>query len=550
MSNATDAKVPTFSELKELKEASLGRKRVVFPNKKAEHNEVRKCLEDAFPKLQSQAGAFEFLRAERGGKYCPLSVLPMSPKGYTIEHIKETVSAGSVIYIRPMQDNLSKSKVPSAVDKSLVTQCKECRKNIPINLIRSHLSSCVPRPAKDNNMPVSEFLELNPPKMDQSTVIPRKSVQHNFKYTTCNAQSTSTQHPICHTAAATCSSAEADDEKEWSRKLSLMFPDLEDEKINDALVGADSLDEAANALIDSVDDAAVEVVTDSPKRDLKPSMKQIFSVSKNIPPRNLDSFLIRFSKENVSDEYEEMTVNREGIWKDALKYYKRKVHDVTSLKKRLEVSFEGEDGLDGGAMKMEFFQLVFDEVSKRLFEGDSLNAVPVKDSSKLFLFRLTGMLIVHMILQDGPFYTIPALAPSVAEAILGGGLEETVPFLSKHHIPLNSSTEALHDLIERLDVAKTEEELQMLMDKDESKEVFWQLVNSCHWPITEAINLRNKTLLMQELIYNELVASRKQEIGELQAGLETLGFLAYAKENPAFAKEISCLPQFQNGIVG
>ena len=91
------------------------------------------------------------------------------------------------------------------------------------------------------------------------------------------------------------------------------------------------------------------------------------------------------------------------------------------------------------------------------------------------------------------------------------------------------------DLIERLDVAKMEEELQILMDKDESKEVFWQLVNSCHWPIREAINLRNKALLMQELIHNELVASCKQEIGELQAGLETLGFLAYAKENPAFA---------------
>ena len=96
---------------------------------------------------------------------------------------------------------------------------------------------------------------------------------------------------------------------------------------------------------------------------------------------------------------------------------------------------------------MELFHLVFDEISKRLFEGDSLNTVPVKDSSKLVLFPLTGMLIVHMILQDGPLYTIPALAPFVAEAILGGGLEETVPFLCKHHIPLNSLTEALHDLI-------------------------------------------------------------------------------------------------------
>ena len=80
----------------------------------------------------------------------------------------------------------------------------------------------------------------------------------------------------------------------------------------------------------------------------------------------------------------------------------------------------------------------------------------------------------------------------------------------------------------------------MLLFEDNNKDVYWQLVHSCHWSITTAITVSNKDLLVQELIYNELIASRRQEIGELQAGLETLGFLNYSKQHPLLAKEILC----------
>ena len=52
--------------------------------------------------------------------------------------------------------------------------------------------------------------------------------------------------------------------------------------------------------------------------------------------------------------------------------------------------------------------------------------------------------------------------------------------------------------------------------------------------------MENKSLLIQELIYNELVSSQRAEIAEFEAGLEMLGFLKYAKLHPQCVKEIVC----------
>ena len=202
--------------------------------------------------------------------------------------------------------------------------------------------------------------------------------------------------------------------------------------------------------------------------------------------------------------------------------------------------FKGEDGLDGGAVRSEYFHLVLEEVSKRLFEGDPMNLVPIKDSTKLVLFRLAGMLVVHVIVQDGPLYSIPTLAPCVVETVLGAQFETVSMHLSKHHIPLNASTEALHDLIECIDNANSNDSIQELLFADDKKDVYWQLINSSHWPTAQPIKMENKNLLIQELVYNELVSSRRSEIAEFEAGLETLGFLKYAKLHSEYMKEILC----------
>ena len=65
-----------------------------------------------------------------------------------------------------------------------------------------------------------------------------------------------------------------------------------------------------------------------------------------------------------------MSVSRDALWLDMLRYYKRKVHDTDALAKTFEVSFKDEEGLDGGALKIEFSNLAWDEVKLRLFSGN------------------------------------------------------------------------------------------------------------------------------------------------------------------------------------
>eukprot|EP00795_Rhopilema_esculentum_P010278 gene10278-18975_t len=75
---ANRGKTPCTARLLKLKEAGIGKRSVRFDGKNASHGKARKVPETVFPNLKSQAGAFEMLRAERGGTNCDLSPIPMS----------------------------------------------------------------------------------------------------------------------------------------------------------------------------------------------------------------------------------------------------------------------------------------------------------------------------------------------------------------------------------------------------------------------------------------------------------------------------------------
>ena len=106
-------------------------------------------------------------------------------------------------------------------------------------------------------------------------------------------------------------------------------------------------------------------------------------------------------------------MDREELWVDTLKFYKRRLDNNICLGKQLGISFKGEEGLDGGAIMVEFFNLAIEDGIKCLFEGDSLNLVPVKDAIKLLLFRIVGTMFVHVVLQGVPVDMFPFLAPSI-----------------------------------------------------------------------------------------------------------------------------------------
>ena len=91
-----------------LMQAGLGKMKLVFPNKKANHMEVQSFLEEKFPRL-SDGGGIEVLRAVGGGGgQGPLHFVPPGREGYTLAHVRERFSQ-TTVYIRPLQTDLDES---------------------------------------------------------------------------------------------------------------------------------------------------------------------------------------------------------------------------------------------------------------------------------------------------------------------------------------------------------------------------------------------------------------------------------------------------------
>lgn len=99
---------PNRERMDVLMKAGLGKMKLVFPNKKANHEDVQSFLKEKFPRLRD-GGGIEVLRAVGGGGGCrPLHLLPPEREGYPLAYIKERFSQAA-IYIRPLQTDLDES---------------------------------------------------------------------------------------------------------------------------------------------------------------------------------------------------------------------------------------------------------------------------------------------------------------------------------------------------------------------------------------------------------------------------------------------------------
>eukprot|EP00794_Sanderia_malayensis_P020887 gene20887-22938_t len=143
LANPKDTRTPSLSTLVTLKEAGLGRKKVTFDDKRCGHGKVRQVLETVFPKLKSQCGSSEMLRVDKGGVNCNLKLIEMSPQGYNLQHLKQSVGATTIIYIRPMQSSLSMSNCISQTDDSIQSKCRYCLREIPLWDMKNHLENCM-----------------------------------------------------------------------------------------------------------------------------------------------------------------------------------------------------------------------------------------------------------------------------------------------------------------------------------------------------------------------------------------------------------------------
>ncbi len=86
-------------------------------------------------------------------------------------------------------------------------------------------------------------------------------------------------------------------------------------------------------------------------------------------------------------------------------------------------------------------------------------------------------------------------------------------------------TAMLHEMLEKFCNGET---VSMVLKESPSSEVYWAIINSSHWSSTKAVTDADLPLLIQCLLENEILLSRKYEVDQLSEGL---GFLGIAGEN-------------------
>lgn len=148
---------------------------------------------------------------------------------------------------------------------------------------------------------------------------------------------------------------------------------------------------------------------------------------------SIESLVADFSSNKDNDKSYTLCTDREELWRGALGFYKKALSDKTLLLKDLIIVFKGEEGLDAGAMKVEYFELLLTEIHQRLFEGSQSSKVPVRDSTKGFLLKLAGVIIGHSILQGGPAF--PLLSPAIYHQLVTDDPLTVLAHLSMEGIP-------------------------------------------------------------------------------------------------------------------
>lgn len=116
--------------------------------------------------------------------------------------------------------------------------------------------------------------------------------------------------------------------------------------------------------------------------------------------------------------------------------------------KNLCIEFEGEEGIDAGALKAEFLGTVMKSLNEELFEGDCFRRLPKCDWGNLQTMEVAGMIVAHSIPQGGP--GLSCLSPVAYSYILTGRCDslEEVPFLKD--IPVTAGTIDLINFIQKV----------------------------------------------------------------------------------------------------
>ncbi len=231
-----------------------------------------------------------------GGTCRRLSVIPLGPKGYAVPYLKCTFGAATV-YIRPVQSNLDCSDVKGDDAVPVIVNCLHYCADVPLNDLRDHQTS--DRCIKDFDV--------------DSTVEPHQVQMQNSDEPTEVQPAQDSQPSSSHCTSPRDFQAEVG-------VLHEMFPTIPVEELD---------------LIARRNRHISEAVEDIMGQENK--MKSI-------------EHILAIFRQDISEDAVSCIVDRENIWCYALAFYKKMNAEQGKLNKKMVVSFEGEEGLDAGAL--------------------------------------------------------------------------------------------------------------------------------------------------------------------------------------------------------
>lgn len=315
------------------------------------------------------------------------------------------------------------------------------------------------------------------------------------------------------------------------RKLADIYPNKSQSELHSALtISNGNAAEAVHLLLDVEDPNP----NDIPSSSTTSTDNDLLLITSHDEPVHV--IFMNFASNAIDTDNDIwVDVNRDDVWCICLGFYKTALKHPERLAKNLFVKFvgSGEMGIDVGALRNEFFSLCLDEAVKRLFEGD-VALIPRRGiGSKGIQFEVVGAMIAHSVLQGGPGF--PFLAEWVVDYVLGEDPSNLI--ISKEYISQSEVTSTLLELIEELDKVQTPEALNYVLEIHVKHNSFWEVINASEWSSTEVITIEN---IVHELIFNELVRRRKDQLDSLSRGLQMLGFLSVLKMHRKVADHVLC----------
>ena len=150
-------------------------------------------------------------------------------------------------------------------------------------------------------------------------------------------------------------------------------------------------------------DAAQMLLPSAPESQPTPSRgtdepccsKDVDETPRELSPTNiLQEHGAKFKFEKSFD----LVVKRDKLWKSALSFHKNCLHCPERLFYELRIEFDGEEGVDAGALRQQFFQCLMKEMNDKLFEGALTQRIPKRNSNVEKNFLSAGMMIGHSIM--------------------------------------------------------------------------------------------------------------------------------------------------------